>query len=70
MLDNVGLVHMNGRVYDPAIGRFLSADPNIDGVVDTQGWNRYSYVKSNPLSYTDPTGYLETLSKPIFVPIF
>jgi RHS repeat-associated protein len=58
MLDNVGLVHMNGRVYDPMIGRFLSADPNIDGVLDTQGWNRYSYVKNNPLSYTDPTGYL------------
>src|SRR5690606_6813222 len=29
-LDNVMLVHMNGRVYDPAIGRFLSADPFID----------------------------------------
>jgi len=29
MLDNVALVHMNGRVYDPAIGRFLSADPFV-----------------------------------------
>lgn len=57
MLDNIGLVHMNGRVYDPAIGRFLSADPNIDGALNTQGWNRYSYVLNNPLSYTDPTGY-------------
>lgn len=57
MLDNLGLVHMNGRVYDPDIGRFLSADPNIDGPLDTQGWNRYSYVKNNPLSFTDPSGY-------------
>ena len=55
--DEFNLVHMNGRVYDPTIGRFLSPDPNIDGPLDTQGWNRYSYVKNNPLSYTDPTGY-------------
>jgi RHS repeat-associated protein len=39
-LDNVMLVHMNGRVYDPRIGRFLSADPYIDGADTTQGWNR------------------------------
>jgi hypothetical protein len=25
----MGFIHMNGRVYDPSIGRFLSADPNI-----------------------------------------
>jgi RHS repeat-associated protein len=29
MLDAVGLIHMNGRVYDPALGRFLSADPGV-----------------------------------------
>ena len=57
MLDNVGLVHMNGRVYDPVIGRFLSADPFIQFADDTQSWNRYTYVLNNPLSYTDPSGY-------------
>jgi RHS repeat-associated protein len=56
-LDNVMLVHMNGRVYDPGIGRFLSADPFIDCAEDPAGWNRYSYVKNRPLSYTDPSGY-------------
>jgi RHS repeat-associated protein len=56
-LDNVMLVHMNGRVYDPAIGRFLSADPFIDCAGSTQGWNRYSYVKNSPLAFTDPGGY-------------
>lgn len=56
-LDNVLLVHMNGRVYDPAIGRFMSADPYLDGADTTQGWNRYSYVHNNPLAYTDPSGY-------------
>ncbi len=48
---------MNGRVYDPLLGRFLSADPNIDGVGDAQGYNRYSYVGNNPLGATDPSGY-------------
>ncbi|MCP5339423.1 MAG: hypothetical protein H7A14_07430 [Sinobacteraceae bacterium] len=57
MLDNLGLVHMNGRVHDPDLGRFLSGDPYIDGVLDTQGWNRYSYVQNNPLSRWDPAGY-------------
>ena len=28
-LDEVGVIHMNGRVYDPLIGRFMSADPFI-----------------------------------------
>jgi len=53
----VGLVNMNGRIYDPAIGRFLSPDPNVQYVADLQSYNRYSYVLNNPLRYTDPTGY-------------
>jgi RHS repeat-associated protein len=56
-LDNVGLVHMNGRVYDPQLGRFLSADPYVQFVANPQSLNRYSYVLNNPLSYTDPSGY-------------
>lgn len=55
-LDSVGLVHMNGRVYDPELGRFLQPDPMLDAGI--QGLNRYSYVLNNPLSLTDPTGYL------------
>ncbi|SFC07258.1 RHS repeat-associated core domain-containing protein [Microbulbifer thermotolerans] len=57
MVDALGVIHMNGRIYDPELGRFLQADPFIDGVGDTQGYNRYSYVKGNPLTLTDPTGY-------------
>ncbi len=48
---------MNGRVYDPILGRFLSPDPNVQVVTDLQSYNRYSYVLNNPLRYTDPTGY-------------
>jgi len=56
-LDNLGLVHMNGRVYDPALGRFLSADPYLARPWDAQGLNRYAYVLNNPLAYTDPSGF-------------
>jgi RHS repeat-associated protein len=58
MLDNVGLVHMNGRVYDPAIGRFVSADPFVVPMLGTQGLNRYAYTLNSPLSYTDPSGFV------------
>ena len=56
-LDEVSLIHMNGRVYDPVIGRFLSADPFVQAPEDTQSLNRYSYALNNPLSLTDPSGY-------------
>ena len=56
-LDEFALIHMNGRVYDPSLGRFLSADPFIQFPASTQGLNRYSYVNNNPLSFTDPSGY-------------
>ena len=57
MLDHIGLVHMNGRIYDPHLGRFLSADPVVQAPGDLQSYNRYSYVRNNPLTYTDPSGY-------------
>jgi hypothetical protein len=47
---------MNGRVYDPAIARFISADPLIQDPYHSQAFNRYSYVWNNPLNGTDPTG--------------
>jgi len=56
-IDEMGFIHMNGRVYDPSIGRFLSADPNIQAPYNTQSYNRYSYVLNNPLKYTDPSGH-------------
>jgi RHS repeat-associated protein len=57
MLDNLNLTHMNGRVYDPMVGRFMSADPYITEPFNTQNYNRYSYVLNNPLSVLDPTGF-------------
>ena len=51
-----GLIDMGARMYDSDIGRFLSADTIIQDPYDTQAYNRYSYVRNNPLKYTDPTG--------------
>lgn len=55
--DLFSLIDMNGRVYDPVLGRFLSPDPFIQDMTDLQALNRYSYCSNNPLSYTDPSGY-------------
>ena len=52
-----GLVHLNGRVYDPTFGRMISADPTVPDPLDPQAWNRYSYVGNDPLSFTDPSGF-------------
>ncbi|WP_374581710.1 NBR1-Ig-like domain-containing protein [Pseudoduganella sp.] len=57
MLDQLGLVHMNGRVYDPVTSRFLSPDPMIQDPLEGQNYNRYSYVINNPLAFVDPSGY-------------
>jgi len=62
-LDNLGLIHMNGRVYDPKLGRFLSADPFIQFPNNLQSYNRYSYVLNNPMSYTDPSGFFSWSKK-------
>ncbi|WP_315722121.1 MULTISPECIES: RHS repeat-associated core domain-containing protein [unclassified Bradyrhizobium] len=52
-----GLVHLNGRVYDPLLARFTSADPTVTEPLNPQGWNRYSYVGNDPLTFTDPNGF-------------
>jgi len=49
---------MNGRVYDYNLGRFLSVDPFIQAPGNSQSMNPYSYIMNNPLSGTDPSGYL------------
>ncbi|MFN7782852.1 MAG: RHS repeat domain-containing protein, partial [Lysobacterales bacterium] len=53
-VDRMGLIHMNGRLYDPLLGRMLSPDPIVQEPYNAQNLNRYSYVLNNPLSYTDP----------------
>jgi RHS repeat-associated protein len=57
MLDSVSLVHMNGRVYDPYLGRFTSADTVIQNLAVTASINPFSYAWNDPLRYTDPSGH-------------
>jgi RHS repeat-associated protein len=57
MLPQFALINMNGRMYDPILGRMLSADNVIHDPTGTQYYNRYSYAFNNPLKYTDPTGW-------------
>jgi hypothetical protein len=47
---------MNGRIYDPVIGRFIQPDNFIQSPEFLQNFNRYSYVFNNPLKFTDPSG--------------
>ncbi|WP_276755497.1 RHS repeat-associated core domain-containing protein [Pseudoalteromonas marina] len=56
-LSDLGIIHMGGRIYDATLGRFLQADPHIQAPMNSQSYNRYSYVLNNPMSYTDPSGY-------------
>jgi len=55
-IQSVGIINMNGRIYDPKLRRFLQPDNNIQSPLDIQNYNRYGYVLNNPLKYTDPSG--------------
>jgi RHS repeat-associated protein len=52
-----GLMYYGGRYYDPALARFVSADPFVPSPGNPQNFNRYSYVENNPVNFTDPTGF-------------
>jgi RHS repeat-associated protein len=55
----IGLYDYHARFYDPLVGRFISADTIVPSPEDPQDFNRYSYVRNNPLKYVDPTGHRE-----------
>ncbi|MFZ5897296.1 MAG: RHS repeat-associated core domain-containing protein, partial [Myxococcota bacterium] len=54
------LINMRGRMYDPALRRFLAPDPLLTGALASQGHNAYSYVLNNPFRFTDPSGFSAT----------
>lgn len=54
--DELGLVDMRGRVYDPRLAKFLTPDPMVRPQFDGQSFNRYAYARNNPLAYVDPSG--------------
>ncbi|HEY4080833.1 MAG TPA: RHS repeat-associated core domain-containing protein [Burkholderiaceae bacterium] len=60
-LDDVGLVNMNGRIFDPALGMFMQVDPMLQDPYNLQNYDRYAYCYNRPLSCTDPSGLLDTV---------
>ena len=52
----IGLINMNGRMYDPVMSSFLSVDNYVQAPDFSQSFNRYAYCLNNPLRYTDPSG--------------
>ncbi len=60
MIPEMRLINMNGRIYDPVLGRFLSPDDYVQMPLSPQGYNRYTYCGNNPLKYTDPSGEIFT----------
>jgi RHS repeat-associated protein len=59
---SVGLIHMNGRVYDPMVGQFLGPDRLLQNANRTVGLNRYAYVGNSPINGTDPSGWAYRVS--------
>ncbi|MFI9600665.1 ricin-type beta-trefoil lectin domain protein [Streptomyces sp. NPDC052043] len=59
--DASGYQPLGARLYDPVVGRFLSADPVLD-LNDVLQSNGYSYAHNNPVTMSDPTGLAISLS--------
>jgi len=57
--DSTGLQFFNARYYSGSLGRFISADTIVPNLANPQSLNRFSYVRGNPMKYTDPTGHRE-----------
>jgi RHS repeat-associated protein len=58
MEDELNLINMKGRIYDPRIARFLTPDPLVSAPYRGRAYDRYAYVLNNPLRYIDPAGFM------------
>ena len=55
---SLGMINVNGRFYDPMLGRFMGADSILQDPSNLQSHNRHAYTMNNPLKYTDPSGHI------------
>lgn len=63
------LQYLRARYYDVERGNFLTEDTYLGDISDPLTLNRYNYVKSNPLNYIDPSGFVsEYLTGPSYDP--
>ena len=69
MLNDFDIINMNGRLYDPVLGRFFSPDNYVQMPDNSQNFNRYSYCLNNPLKYTDPSGEIFSIDDFLFFSI-
>jgi len=53
----LGLYDYNARYYDPALGKFISADTLVPDPAAPQQYNRYTYSLNSPLVFVDPSGH-------------
>ena len=53
-----GLYYLRARYYAPGIGRFTQKD-----VIYNDGLNLYAYCNSNPVMYSDPSGFAKETCK-------
>jgi RHS repeat-associated protein len=53
----IGLYQMGTRWYDPALGRWMQPDTIVPEPGNPQDFNRYTYVRNNPVTYRDPSGH-------------
>ena len=56
----VGLYNFDARLYHPRLGRFMTPDSIVPQRLNSQNWNRYAFVRNNPVAFIDPTGHAET----------
>jgi len=66
--DNVGLVNMRGRMYDATTRTFLTPDPITSSPFKVTGWNKYAYVRNNPLKFVDPSGFAGEPDEAVVMP--
>jgi RHS repeat-associated protein len=57
-MTDLGIYHYQSRFYSPKLGRFLSADTIVPNPANPQDYNRYAYVRNNPVRYIDPSGHV------------
>ncbi|MYM28511.1 hypothetical protein GTP58_09270 [Duganella sp. CY15W] len=69
-LDDVGIINMNGRIYDPRLGMFMQTDPYIQDPTNLQNLNRYGYCFNNPMTCTDPSGRFSLFGHKILPGLF
>lgn len=52
-----GLIDYNARFYDPYLNRWIQPDTIIPDPDNPLDWDRYGYVRNNPINNTDPSGH-------------